>query len=146
MLIEVKRDICKENFTLGKMYLDGEFYGYTLEDMVRKPGQKVPGKTAIPAGSYKVTITYSNHFKKLLPLINEVPGFEGVRIHGGNSAANTNGCLLVAKNRDSSRGIIWGSLSADLTTRVKAAVNNKQQVYITIIPEEEIHDGPESSY
>ena len=146
MLIEVKRDICKENFTLGKMYLDGEFYGYTLEDMVRKLEQKVPGKTAIPAGKYEVTITYSNHFKKLLPLINEVPGFEGVRIHGGNSADDTDGCILIAKNRDSIRGIIWGSLSADFMARVKAAVNNKQQVYITIIPEEEIHDGPKSSY
>lgn len=121
MLIEVKRDICKENFTLGKMYLDGEFYGYTLEDMVRKLGQKVPGKTAIPAGSYKVTVTYSPHFKKLLPLINDVPEFDGVRIHGGNSAADTNGCLLVAKNRDSSRGIIWGSLSADLCKKLKSS-------------------------
>lgn len=121
MLIEVKRDICKENFTLGKMYLDGEFYGYTLEDTVRKPGQKVPGKTAIPAGSYKVTVTYSPHFKKLLPLINDVPEFDGVRIHGGNSAADTDGCILVAKNRDSSRGIIWGSLSADLCKKLKAS-------------------------
>ena len=103
------------------MYLDGEFYGYTLEDTVRKPGQKVPGKTAIPAGSYKVTVTYSPHFKKLLPLINDVPEFDGVRIHGGNSAADTNGCLLVAKNRDSSRGIIWGSLSADLCKKLKAS-------------------------
>ena len=121
MLIEVKRDICKENFTLGKMYLDGEFYGYTLEDTVRKPGQKVPGKTAIPAGTYKVTVTYSPHFKKLLPLINDVPEFDGVRIHGGNSAADTDGCILVAKNRDSSRGIIWGSLSADLCKKLKAS-------------------------
>jgi len=121
MLIEVKRDICKENFTLGKMFIDKEFYGYTLEDTVRKPGQKVPGKTAIPAGSYKVTVTYSNHFKKMLPLINDVPEFDGVRIHGGNSAADTNGCLLVAKNRDSSRGIIWGSLSADLCKKLKAS-------------------------
>ena len=121
MLIEVKRDICKENFTLGKMFIDNEFYAYTLEDTVRKPGQKDPGKTAIPAGSYKVTVSYPPHFKKLLPLINDVPEFDGVRIHGGNSAADTNGCLLVAKNRDSSRGIIWGSLSADLCKKLKAS-------------------------
>ena len=146
MKIEVKRDVRNEKFTLGKMYIDGEFFCYTLEDPVRQAGVKIYGDTAIPAGKYEVTITYSNHFKKLLPLINEVPGFEGVRIHGGNSADDTNGCILIAKNRDSIRGIIWGSLFADFTARVKAAVNNKQQVYITIIPEEEIHDGPENSY
>ena len=132
MLIEVKRDICKENFTLGKMFIDKEFYGYTLEDTVRQPGQKVPGKTAIPAGSYKVTITYSNHFKKLLPLINEVPGFEGVRIHGGNSAADTNGCILVAKNREARWGVIWGSLFADISARISADLKASHEVSISI--------------
>ena len=132
MLIEVKRDICKENFTLGKMFIDKEFYGYTLEDTVRKPGQKVPGKTAIPAGTYKVTVTYSPHFKKLLPLINDVPEFDGVRIHGGNSAADTNGCILVAKNREARWGVIWGSLFADISARISADLKASHEVSISI--------------
>lgn len=132
MLIEVKRDICKENFTLGKMFIDKEFYGYTLEDTLRKPGQKVPGKTAIPAGTYKVTVTYSPHFKKLLPLINDVPEFDGVRIHGGNSAADTNGCILVAKNREARWGVIWGSLFADISARISADLKASHEVSISI--------------
>ena len=132
MLIEVKRDICKENFTLGKMFIDNEFYAYTLEDSVRKPGQKVPGKTAIPAGSYKVTVTYSPHFKKMLPLINDVPEFDGIRIHGGNSAADTNGCILVAKNREARWGVIWGSLFADISARISADLKASHEVSISI--------------
>lgn len=146
MKIEVKRDVRNEKFTLGKMYIDGEFFCYTLEDPVRQAGVKIYGDTAIPALSYEVVMSFSEKFRKPLPLLLDVPGFSGVRIHGGNTVKDTLGCILIAKNRDSIRGIIWGSLSADLTTRVKAAVNNKQQVYITIIPEEEIHDGPKSSY
>lgn len=72
---------------------------YTLEDVVRS-GPKVPGETAIPAGTYPLLITYSNRFKRLLPLVDNVPGFAGIRMHGGNTSANTEGCLLVADFRD----------------------------------------------
>lgn len=79
--------------TLGTMKLNGVFECYTLEDPTRSI--KVWGATAIPAGVYTVIITMSNRFKRLLPLVMNVPGFEGIRIHPGNTAADTDGCILV---------------------------------------------------
>ena len=76
------------------MYLDGRFGVLHLEDVVRQ-GEKVPGQTAIPEGIYTVQITFSNRFKRDLPLLLNVPNFEGIRIHPGNTDADTEGCILV---------------------------------------------------
>lgn len=84
-----------ENFTLGELFIDGQFFCYTVEDKVRPIGEKVFGKTAIPSGSYKMIINMSNHFKKEMPLLLNVPGFEGVRIHSGNTADDSEGCIII---------------------------------------------------
>lgn len=81
--------------TIGELSVDGKWQCYICEDVVRAPGApKVYGATAIPAGRYKVEITDSPKFGRPLPLLLEVPGFEGIRIHPGNTAADTDGCLL----------------------------------------------------
>lgn len=105
MEIEVTRKKFNDNCTLGELLVDGLFFCYTLEDMDRDLMQsdtpeyikkiKVNGSTAIPYGRYEVSITYSNRFGKPLPLIMNVPGFEGIRIHSGNKSSDTEGCLLV---------------------------------------------------
>jgi hypothetical protein len=98
MEITVKRTNKANDYTIGQMFIDGEYFCDTLEDTVRdltNVKDKIYGRTAIPAGTYSVILDYSGHFKKLLPHILDVPFFSGVRIHSGNDVEDTNGCILV---------------------------------------------------
>lgn len=98
MKLTLKRIYKAETYTIGKLYVDGVYFCDTLEDVVRPKGEKVFGKTAIPTGVYKVIINMSNRFKCLMPLLLNVPMFEGIRIHPGNTDADTHGCILVGVN------------------------------------------------
>jgi len=98
MIIIIKRIFKGPAYTIGKLYIDGKYFCDTLEDTVRKPGVKIPGKTAIPAGKYKIKLTESLRFGRLMPRLENVPGFTGVLIHPGNTAEDTRGCILVGKN------------------------------------------------
>ena len=106
MKITVNRIHKEPEYTIGEMTIDGEKSGFTLEDTVREVKGaligtwKIPGNTAIPSGIYPVVINMSQRFNRMMPLIQNVPGFTGVRIHPGNDSADTEGCILV----DS----IWG--------------------------------------
>lgn len=82
---------------IGSIYIDGVFECYCLEDIPRLV--KVAGKTAIPTGTYKVIINMSNRFKVLMPLLLNVPNFEGVRMHTGNTDVDTDGCILVGQTQ-----------------------------------------------
>ena len=93
MILTLKRGASAPNSTPGQLFIDGVFECYTLEDVVRP--KKIAGKTAISTGTYKITIDMSNRFKRLLPLVNNVPEFVGVRIHPGNTHEDTEGCILV---------------------------------------------------
>lgn len=99
MKLTLKRNFRGPDYTIGKLYIDGHYFCDTLEDTVRPNGKKIAGKTAIPAGDYKVIKSYSPRFKKILPEILDVPGFTGVRIHAGNTAKDTDGCLLLGLNK-----------------------------------------------
>lgn len=99
MIITIKRIFKGPDYTIGRMSIDGKYFCDTLEDTVRKPGGKIPGRTAIPAGKYKIKLTESLRFGKLMPRLMDVPGFTGVLIHSGNTAEDTEGCILVGKNR-----------------------------------------------
>ena len=106
---------------IGDLFINGEFFCYTLEDEKRADGVKVYGETAIPTGTYNVLLTKSNRFKRLMPLIVEVPMFRGIRIHGGNTSKDTLGCILVAFNTDYKK--IWGTAEKFLTNELKEGEN-----------------------
>jgi hypothetical protein len=89
------------NSTIGKLYIDGKYECFILEDFDRlsKGRKKIRGITAIPGGTYEISITYSPKFKRKLPVLRNVPGFTGIRIHAGNTAKDTEGCLLPGTTR-----------------------------------------------
>lgn len=97
MLVMVERRFRGQDYTIGRLYIDGAYFCDTLEDAVRE--KKIAGITAIPAGDYKVIKSYSPRFKKILPEILNVPNFTGVRIHAGNTAKDTDGCILLGLNK-----------------------------------------------
>lgn len=108
MKLTLKRIALRPTYTIGKLYIDDAYFCDTLEDAVRdtnKSGkfdngeQKIKGKTAIPYGTYEIKWTYSPRFKKYTPQLMNVPSFEGIRIHSGNSSDHTEGCLLLGENK-----------------------------------------------
>ena len=144
MLITIDRKWKKDGYTISRVYLNEEYFGCNcLEDTDRGLRQdmsldeikkkKVYGQTAIPSGSYECIYTYSTRFKKMLPLLLNVPGFDGIRIHSGNSAKDTLGCLLIGKNDK----VGWISDSRTWTSKLIAkmqeAWNKKEKVTVRIL-------------
>jgi hypothetical protein len=100
MVLTLKRLALLPEYTIGKLYIDGTFFCDTLEDEVRDFDimPKVYGKTAIPYGIYKVIVSESPKFKRLLPRLLDVPHFDGILIHRGNTAEDSAGCILIGEN------------------------------------------------
>ena len=108
MKLTLKRIALRPTYTIGKLYIDDVYFCDTIEDTVRdinKNGKfdngekKVHSKTAIPYGTYEIKWTYSPRFKKYTPQLMNVPSFEGIRIHAGNTSADTEGCLILGENK-----------------------------------------------
>ena len=109
MDLKLIRRYRNDKYTIGDLYIDGVWFSNVLEDTDRGLSFdmteeeikkiKVYGKTAIPKGTYKVEVTYSPKFKQYLPILLNVKGFSGIRVHSGNSAEDTLGCLLVGYNK-----------------------------------------------
>ena len=108
MRITLIRIANRPTYCIGKLYIDGKYFCDTIEDTDRGLDDKmseeeivkykIKSETAIPTGIYQITITYSPKYKKNMPLINNVKGYSGIRIHSGNTAKDTEGCLIVGKN------------------------------------------------
>ena len=139
MMIKVMRTTSASDFTEGKLYVDGAHECYTIEDTDRfleNGGEKIYGKTAIPRGMYPVAISYSNRFKKDIIEIKDVPQFTGIRIHSGNTAADTDGCIIVGSiNESDDDGFIGASKKAyrKLHEKVKNALDRNEEVWIEIV-------------
>lgn len=139
MDLKLKRIFRGDKYTIGKLYIDGDYYSDVLEDTDRGLTDdmledeikkvKVYGKTAIPTGRYKVEVTYSPKFKRYLPILLEVKGFSGIRIHSGNTPEDTLGCLLVGYNKVKGQVINSRVTSDKLTALLR---NCEEEIYITI--------------
>ena len=127
MNLLLTRQIKTSEFTLGELFIDGKHFCYTVEDTERE-GVKVYGKTAIPKGVYKVIVNISNKFKKFMPLLLDVPKFKGVRIHSGNTAEDTEGCIIVGINR-TENGVKNSRIAFDL---LMSELENQTEINLTI--------------
>lgn len=130
MKLKLDRIYKAPTYTIGKLYIDGKLFCDTLEDVVRPDGVKVYGETAIPAGTYKVILNMSNRFKRIMPLLLNVPMFEGIRIHEGNSSADSSGCILVGKNTAKGKVTDSKKTFAELMSVLKLA---KDEITIEIL-------------
>lgn len=128
-------------YTIGKMYIDGDYFCDTLEDRVRdinKNGKfdngevKVAGETAIPYGRYQVVVTMSPKFKRELPRLLNVPNFEGILIHRGNTDKDSAGCLLLGENKVKGKVINSTPYEQKLVSILKEIQNKGEEIWITI--------------
>jgi hypothetical protein len=109
MKLQLQRRYRSGDYTIGSLYIDGEYFCDTLEDTDRGLTQtmtpeeirkiKVPHETAIPTGIYKVVVNLSPAKRRMLPRLLDVPGFSGILIHRGNTKNDSSGCILVGENK-----------------------------------------------
>ena len=124
----VKREFFAETYTIGKLYVDGVYFCDTLENPVRPEGVKIPNETAIPYGTYEVIVNFSPKFKRILPRLLNVPMFDGILIHRGNSVKDTSGCILVGENKV--KGMVLNSTPYE--EKLVELLKDKKDVEITI--------------
>jgi hypothetical protein len=141
MEIQSSRFARKETYTIGHMSINNVLLCDTVEDPDRGLKQdmplqeilrlKKPGTTAIPTGRYRVILTWSPRFKRKLPLLVDVPGFEGVRIHAGNTSSDTEGCICPGENKVKGSVINSRKYEDEIVRRMEALPDG-EETYITI--------------
>lgn len=132
----LERDIIEPEFSLGHLYVAMQFYGYTCEDADRAledhPEAKIHGQSAIPRGRYRLATSLSQRFGRELPILENVPGFSGVRIHGGNTAADTEGCILLGRVRTRNGVANCADRVVSLTKVINDTEANGDEVWLTV--------------
>lgn len=141
--LKLERKWKKEKYTIGNLFINGVFFSNVLEDTVRGLRQdmtpeeikkiKIHGQTAIPSGRYEIRVTLSARFRRQLPILLNVPGYAGVRIHPGNNDANTEGCLLPGKNDRVGQVSNSRATMAALQKQIEEAIYQNSKVYIEIV-------------
>ena len=129
MKLLLKRIALRDNYTIGKLYINDKYFCDTLEDAVRDV--KIKHQTAIPKGIYKVVLTASPRFKRILPRLLNVPEFTGVLIHRGNTIDDTSGCILVGENKK--KGMVLNSTEYEVELVKILTESNSKNITIEII-------------
>lgn len=142
MELRLERKYRNNNYCIDKLYINGKYFSDALEDPDRGLTDnmsleeikkiKIKGNTCIPYGTYNITITYSPRFKKNLPLLNNVKGFDGIRIHSGNKPQDTEGCLLPGFNKVKGQVIDSRVTTDKLIAQIQQALNKGEKITITI--------------
>jgi hypothetical protein len=147
MLMQLNRRWLTEESTVGELSVSDERLAYVLEDRYRgdDPTAKVQGRTAIPCGRYEIVIAHSPRFRRDLPLLLNVPGFSGIRIHPGNDADDTDGCLLPGLDRWPDKVTRSREAYELVFLRIQSARAKGELVFINIEVKEEPHVGPNPS-
>lgn len=143
MKLTLDRKYKKSEYTIGKLYINGQYFCDTLEDVDRGLTQdmdentifdiKVKGSTAIPKGVYKVEYTYSPKYKKYMLQLMNVPGFSGIRIHSGNTNKDTEGCILPGRNTKVGQVTCSRATTMQLNEIIRAAIHGGQKIEIEIV-------------
>ncbi len=142
MKLRLERKYFKDTYTIGNLYIDGTFFSNTLEDKnrdVNKNGKfdngevKVYGETCIPFGTYKIVVNMSLKFKRELPRLLNVPSFEGVLIHRGNTAKDTAGCILVGENKAIGKVLNSTLYEEKLVKMMKEAIARGEEITVEIV-------------
>jgi hypothetical protein len=143
MELQLKREIFTDISTIGTLTIDGKFECYILEDKDRGINNtltleqilrvKVYGKTAIPYGRYEVDWTMSARFKKMMPILLNVIGWSGIRIHKGNTEVDSLGCLLCGTRKLSNRITESTIATNKLYAKIESAKKQGQRIFITIV-------------
>lgn len=142
MKLRLERKYFKEAYTIGNLYINGSFFSNTLEDKnrdVNKNGKfdngetKVYGETCIPFGTYKIIVNMSPKFKRELPRLLNVPSFEGVLIHRGNTAKDSAGCILIGENKAVGKVLNSTSYEERLVKMMKNAISRGEEITIEIV-------------
>lgn len=129
--LKLVRIALKDTYTVGNLFLNDGFFCNTLEDKFRDLSKeiKIPKETAIPCGIYKINLTFSNRFQRILPELLNVPYFTSIRIHNGNTKLDTEGCILIGENKIKG-GVINSKETLDKLMRI---LNDKQEIRIEIL-------------
>lgn len=154
MILKLERKWKKPTYSIGRLYIDGVYFCNTLEDrdrMLKKDyslsfimANKVYGETAIPTGTYRVDMNEVSHkyetvawYNKLcggkMPRLKEVPGFDGILIHPGNTALDTLGCILVGKNTKVGQLTESRATFEALYKKMRSASDRGESIFIEIV-------------
>lgn len=143
MILKLERRYLGPEYTIGSLFINNEYFCDTIEDTVRdynKDGDledagetKIWGKTAIPYGRYVVDLTMSPKFRRLLPLVQNVRHFEGIRIHRGNTAGDSAGCILPGENKKKGQVIKSTKWEMAIIEKILTAIKANEYVMLEIV-------------